>query len=89
MAPVCWASTCHGTMFEWCSISVATIASPFDEGAAVGVRDQVQALGRLAHEDHLAAVIGVHEAGHDVASALVALGGDGAEVIDAAIDVGV
>ena len=60
-----------------------------DEGAAVGIGDQVQGLGRLAHEDHLAAIAGVDEPGHDVARALVALGGTGAEVVDAAMDVGV
>ena len=27
-APVAFASTCHGTRFEWCSISVVTITSP-------------------------------------------------------------
>ena len=60
-----------------------------DEGAAVGICDEVQGLGCLAHEDHLAAIVGVDEPGHDVARALVALGGTGAELIDAAMDVGV
>jgi hypothetical protein len=28
VAPVRWHSSCHGTMFEWCSISEITISSP-------------------------------------------------------------
>ena len=28
-APVCSQSSCHGTMFEWCSMPVMTISSPF------------------------------------------------------------
>ena len=28
VAPVRWHSSCHGTMLEWCSISVMTISSP-------------------------------------------------------------
>ena len=27
-APVCRATSCHGTMFEWCSMVVMTISSP-------------------------------------------------------------
>ena len=28
VAPVCWHTSCHGTMLEWCSIQVTRISSP-------------------------------------------------------------
>ena len=43
-------------MLEWCSMAVMTISSPaLDVLAAKGLRDQVDAFGRAAHEDDLAA----------------------------------
>jgi hypothetical protein len=40
-------------MFAWCSRLVMTISSPLDVAAAPALRDQVDALGRAAHEDDL------------------------------------
>ena len=51
-APVRSASMCHGTRFEWCSISVMTSRSPArDVGGAPRVGDEVDRLGRVAGED--------------------------------------
>ena len=46
-----------------------------DMVAAVGVSDEVQRLGGLASEDHLAPRGRVQEPGHLVAGALVGVGG--------------
>ena len=58
-----------------------------DVVAAVGVGDEVERLGGLAGEDHLAPRGRVQERGHLVAGALVGIRGDDAEVVDAAVDV--
>ena len=52
-------------MFEWCSISEITISSPAPTlRAAVRRGDEVDRLGRAAHEDDLARLGGVEEPPH-------------------------
>ena len=68
-APVRRHSSCHGTRFAWCSISVTTISSPgpsanrappgrarADRRVAERVGDQVDRLGGVLGEDHLVRV---------------------------------
>ena len=48
-------SICQGTMLAWCSSQVTRISSPAtDVAAAPALRDEVDRLGRAAHEDDLA-----------------------------------
>ena len=62
VAPVCSHTSCHGTMFEWCSIQVTSTSSPGAERAAAPrLRDEVDALGAALGEDDLALVGGVDE----------------------------
>ena len=56
-------------------------------GEPVGVGDQVQGLGGVAHEDDLAVRRGVDEGAHLLAGALEARGRALAERVDAAVDV--
>ena len=77
-------------MFEWCSISLQTITSPGPQWrVAVGVGDEVEALGRVAHEEALAPVARVDERRNLVARRLVGLGRLGGDRVDAAVHVGV
>ena len=72
-APVRRAMYCHGTKFEWCSSSVTSgdvAGAEVVEPPRVG--DEVQALGRVADEDHLAGRGRVDERAHLLAGALVA-----------------
>ena len=53
-APFSAASCCQGTMLAWCSRCVMTISSSLlDVASAPGLGDEVDALGRAAHEDDL------------------------------------
>ena len=58
-----------------------------DVGVAPGAGDEVDRLGRVADEDHLAAVAGAEVAGDDVARPLVGGGRLGREGVGAAVDV--
>ena len=103
VAPVRSHSSCHGTMLEWCSISVMTISSPGPRrnraepapaglaGGRVphGVGDQVDALGDVLGEHHLGLVPGADEAGGLDPGALVGGGGLLAELVAGPVDVGV
>src|SRR3712207_1433500 len=60
-----------------------------DYTAAVAVHDEVDALGHAAHEDALARLARVDEAAHLLARALVGGRGALAQVVDAAVYVGV
>ena len=54
-APFSSQSICHGTMLEWCSSAGIRISSPADSVARPKVcGDEVDRLGRAAHEDDLA-----------------------------------
>ena len=89
-APARSASCCQGTMLEWCSISVSTIRSPAPTfGVAPGAGDEVDRLGRVADEDHLAPVGGADVVGDRRPGALVGGGRLGRERVRAAVDVGV
>ena len=86
-APFSWASWYQGTMLEWCSISVSTIRSPSREvRPAPRVGDQVERLGRVADEDHLAAV-GAEVGGDRGARLLVERGRLLGERVHPAVDV--
>ena len=88
-APFSWATWYQGTTFEWCSISVTTIRSPAERlVAAPRVGDEVEGLGRVADEDHLAPVGA--EVGRDRrAGVLVERRSPPRRACDAAVDVGV
>ncbi len=89
-APTRSASCCQGTMLEWCSISVRTIAvARADVGVAPGAGDQVDRLGRVANEDHLAPVGGAEVVGDRRPRSLVGRRRLGRERVRAAVDVGV
>ena len=90
VAPVRSQSSCHGTMFEWCSISEITISSPGpsrNRGSASGrseafekrVRHQVDRLGGVLGEHHLVGAGRADERGDLRPGALVRLGRLGAE----------
>ena len=93
VAPVRSQSSCHGTMLEWCSISVMTTSSPGPDLAlprpGQGVRGEVERLGGVLGEDHLVAVGRAEERRHLVARVLVRRGRLGAELVHGAGDVGV
>ena len=81
---------CHGTMFEWCSIAEMTISSPGRERRAhEGVGDEVDALGRVPREHDLADAGGVEVGADGLARRLVGVGGQAAQLMDAAMHVGV
>ncbi len=68
------ASSCHGTRFAWCSISVRTITSPApDVLAAPRVGDEVDRLGGVAREHDLVRVGDADEPG-DLGARLLVLG---------------
>ena len=88
-APFSWATWYQGTTFEWCSISVThDPVARLEVGAAPGVGDQVERLGRVADEDHLAAV-GAEVRGDGRPGPLVERGRLLGEGVDPAVDVGV
>src|SRR5262249_19751806 len=60
-----------------------------DVGPAVGLGDEVDALGGAAREDDLLLGRGVEEALHLLAGLVVLLGGQRAEEVDGPVDVGV
>ena len=78
-------------MLAWCSISVRSTTSPGDEvGAAPGVGHQVQGLGGVLGEHHLAGRVGrADEPPDGQAGVLVEAGGLLGRGVDAAVDVGV
>ena len=77
-------------MLAWCSISVTRISSPgWRLRAQEAAGHQIDALGGVADEDDLARVRGPDEALDLAAGRVVAGGGALAQVVDAAVDVGV
>ena len=91
VAPFSSHSICHGTMFEWCSMAVISTSSPAPHvRAAVGLRHQVDGLGRAAHKDDLAGSGRVDELLHRLARPLRTPRSRSCEsVMHAAMDVGV
>ena len=86
-APTSWHSSCHGTMFEWCSSGVISTVSPARTlRRAPGVRDEVDRLGHVLREDRLL-VRGAEPVGDRVPGALEGVGGLLRERVDAAMDV--
>ena len=65
------------------------LVAGFEEGRAPALGDEVDALGRAAHEDDLARVGGVQKRPHLLARLLEQLGRAGAQPIDAAMHIGV
>ncbi len=100
VAPVRSHSSCHGTMFEWCSISEMTISSPgpdpeagvaalAEAGVEERVRHEVDGLGRVLGEDDLTGRGGADERRDLGPGALVRLGGLRAQRVHGAGDVAV
>ena len=82
--------SCHGTMFAWCSSAEIRISSPGREARTrEALRDEVDRLGRAAHEHDFLGVARVDEAAHVLARAFVGFGRALAERVDAAMHVGV
>src|SRR6185437_2514842 len=82
-------SSCHGTILAWCSISVMSTSSPALRKVWPQLGDEVDGLGRVAHEDDLTRVGRVEEASHLLARRLIELGRARREAIDAAMHIGV
>ena len=62
VAPFSSHSSCQGTMLEWCSRAVDNdFIARADMLAAKGLRDQIDRLGRAAHEDDFALDGGVQK----------------------------
>jgi len=53
VAPVRWQASCHGTMFEWCSMTETTISSPGPSEADSVWAAEVQRLRGVLREDDL------------------------------------
>ena len=81
VAPVRCASSCHGTMLEWCSITEMTISSPGRRRGADRVRAEVQRLGRVLGEDDLLGAIRADELGELGPRTFERLGRLGAEQV--------
>ena len=60
-APFSSHSICQGTMLEWCSMAEIRISSPGLDVCPAQSRDQIDAFGRAAHEDHVSAVACIDE----------------------------
>ena len=60
-----------------------------DMGAAIGLRHEVDAFGGVAGEDDLGVGLRIDEAAHGLARLLVIGGGEVAQIMQAAMDVGV
>src|ERR1700732_5284651 len=65
------------------------LVAGFEEGCAPALRDEVDALGRSAHEDDLARVGGVQKRPHLLARLFKQLGRAGAQAIYAAMHIGI
>ena len=90
LAPVASAAICQGTMLAWCSISVTRISSPgCSRGRQKAGGDEIDRLGGVAGEHDLAPVGGVDEPLHLAPGGIVRGGRALAEIVDAAMDVGV
>ena len=86
-APVAPQSSCHGTMFEWCSSHVINTSSPGLSRWPKLAATRLMRLRRTASEDDLLASRGVDEAADLLARAFVRRGRALAELVHAAMDV--
>ena len=89
-APTSRVSCCQGTMLAWCSSWVVSDqVAGLHVGAAPAVGHQVDRLGGVAHEDDLTLGRCADEGGHLAPRGLEAVGRVLAQLVDAAVHVGV